>query len=170
MNPFTFDVDQVLAQRLQQQLSKVLQDVTPVPRERKSKGAKVQKQRAKRAAEVFDLITFSERAERVAARGGSDFEIAKSLKVDETTLMVWLQAFPALEAAVEKGRERRRRRLRRLQRPPCPKCGGLLDETIELFGDAFSIIKKVPRCLVCGKRFYRTMTPVTPRASSRGKR
>lgn len=134
-----------------------------------SKKPTVRKPTGKQAPEIFDVTALANRAERVAARGGSDFDVAKSLKIDETTLMIWFNSFPSLEAAVEKGRGRWLRHLSQLKRPPCPRCGGLIDETVELFGEAFHIIKKVPRCLICGKRFYRTMTPVLTRASSERK-
>lgn len=168
MTSFYLDIELALTQKLHKRLEKVL------PKEGADiAGTGTASQRARRVKldpGCFDLVSFSERAERVAARGGTDFDIAVSLKVDETRLMLWFNSFPALEAAVEKGRGRWLQRLRRLQRPPCPRCGGLLDETIELFGEAFSIIKRVPRCLICGKRFYHTMTPVPPLVSAKGKR
>lgn len=162
MTSFPFDIEGALAHTLRKRLSKVLPVGCSDLGDSKSQTAS----RRKDDLAVFDVVTVSHRVERVAARGGSDFDIARSLKVDETTLMIWLNTYTALKDAVGKGRERWLQRLRGLRRPPCPRCGGWVDETIELFGEAFSIVKKVPRCLICGKRFYRTMTPLAPRPST----
>lgn len=185
MTPFPQDIAEDFASRLRQLLPKAIPS-TPdtsagnaatadgcsirVMDVGEMKGRKSRSHRRNLVPKQFDPLASPEKAERVAAKGGSDFDIARSLGVDETTLMIWLNSYSSLEAAVEKGRARWQRRIRRLKRPPCPRCGGFVDETIELFGEAFSIVKKVPRCLICGKRFYWTMTPVPPRVSMGRKR
>lgn len=117
---------------------------------------------------LYNRETHLGRAERVAARGGDDYEVAKSLAIDETTLVLWCQAYPELRTAIEKGRSRWSHRYRGLRRPLCPRCGGWLMLAIEFYSEA-ALPSKVPRCCNCGKRYYRTMTPVLPREVKRRK-
>lgn len=119
-------------------------------------------QRRKASKVPFNPEAFISRAERVAAKGGSDFDVAKALSIDETTLLFWFLSCPALEDAVEKGRDRWRKRVRRLRRPRCHKCGGWLDVAFEIHGEGVTRASRAPRCLNCGKRYYRGMTPVIP--------
>jgi hypothetical protein len=117
------------------------------------------KSKADRTVPVAYSPAFPVRAERLAAKGLDDADIAANLSICETRLMIWCRQYTELDSAILRGREKHHEKRTRLRRPPCPRCGGYVD----LYRDrGFDYLMSdiTPRCYQCGARLFKGVTGI----------